>query len=97
MAFDVRAMPEKILEPEPDIVIDATGPFQANEKYSYRIPRLCLDGGVDYLDLSDNAGFTAGISILDDEARRQGRRLLSGASSVPGLSSVVAAGANGSA
>ncbi|MEH6635169.1 MAG: DUF4166 domain-containing protein [Halioglobus sp.] len=92
MAFDVRATPEKLFEPDPDIVIDATGPFQANEKYSYRIPRLCLDGGVDYLDLSDDAGFTAGISTLDDDARKQGRRLLSGASSVPGLSSIVAAG-----
>lgn len=91
MAFDVRTEPEKALEPEPDIVIDATGPFQVDENYSYRIPRLCLDMGVDYLDLSDDARFTAGISILDEEARKQGRSLLSGASSVPGLSSVVAA------
>ena len=91
MSVDVRARPEKIFEPEPDIIIDATGPFQANDKYSYRIPRLCLDSGVDYLDLSDDARFTTGISILDGEARKRGCRLLSGASSVPGLSSVVAA------
>ena len=91
MSVDVRARPEIIFGPEPDIIIDATGPFQANDKYSYRIPRLCLDSGVDYLDLSDDARFTTGISILDDEARKRGCRLLSGASSVPGLSSVVAA------
>jgi hypothetical protein len=43
------------------------------------------------LDLSDDAGFTAGLEALDEEARRMGRRLLSGASSVPGISSAVAA------
>jgi hypothetical protein len=91
MGFDVHATPEKILDPGPDIVIDATGPFQANQEYSYRIPRLCLDSGVDYLDLSDDAQFTAGISTLDEAARKQDLRLLSGASSVPGLSSSVAA------
>ena len=49
----------------------------------YALPRICLRAGVDYLDLSDDAGFTAGIAALDAEAQAAGRRILSGASSVP--------------
>ena len=66
-------------------------PFQTYIDDPYLIPRMCLDRGVDYLDLSDDAGFTAGLATLDQEASRMGRRLLSGASSVPGISSAVAA------
>lgn len=91
MAADARAAPEPIFDCNPEIVVDAAGPFQTYVDDPYLIPRMCLDRGVDYLDLSDDAGFTAGIEALDEEARRMGRRLLSGASSVPGISSAVAA------
>lgn len=91
LEVDVRATPDKVLQPGPDVVIDATGPFKGNQDSAYHLPRLCLAAAVDYLDLSDNADFTSGISTLDEAARKQGRRLLSGASSVPGLSSIVAA------
>lgn len=91
LEVDIRATPDKVLQPGPDVVIDATGPFKGNQDSAYHLPRLCLAAAVDYLDLSDNADFTSGISTLDEAARKQGRRLLSGASSVPGLSSIVAA------
>lgn len=75
----------------PDLVIDAAGPFQSYGGNPYRLARWCVREGADYLDLSDDAGFTEGIAALDDLARQAGRRVLSGASSVPGLSSAVVA------
>lgn len=91
LALDLRADPEALFSASPDVVVDAAGPFQAYKRDPYIIPRLCLDHGADYLDLSDDAGFTKGIGVLDDRARKSRRRLLSGASSVPGISSSVAA------
>ena len=72
-----------------DAVVDAAGPFGAYGGDPYRLPRYCLARGINYLDLSDDTRFTAGIAILDAEALHAGRFALSGASSVPGLSSAV--------
>lgn len=91
MAVDIRTTPEAIFECAPEMVVDAAGPFQFCGNDPYIIPRLCLEHGADYLDLSDDAGFTAGFAVLDRQAREGGRRLLSGASSVPGIASAVAA------
>lgn len=91
MAVDLRADPEPIFTVAPDVVIDAAGPFQSYGDDPYRVARLCIGNGADYLDLSDDADFTAGIAVLDEMARQAGRRVLSGASSVPGLSSTVVA------
>ncbi len=87
MAVDLHGAPEAIFDPAPDVVVDAAGPFRACGDDPYAIPRLCLEHGADYLDLSDDAGFTSGLAALDEQARACGRRLLSGASSVPGISS----------
>lgn len=91
MVLDHRRDPSALFDASPDVVVDAAGPFQSYEGDPYIIPRLCLEHGADYLDLSDDAGFTQGIIRLDERARRGNRRLLSGTSSVPGISSVVAA------
>lgn len=73
----------------PDVAIDAAGPFQSYGDDPYRIARACIEQNVDYLDLADDAGFVAGVSSLDEAARTAGRRVISGASSTPGLSAVV--------
>ncbi|WP_412051175.1 DUF4166 domain-containing protein [Hoeflea sp. Naph1] len=91
MAVDARAEPDAMFAASPDVVVDAAGPFQAYGRDPYVIPRLCLEHGADYLDLSDDAAFTAGLGVLDDQARGSERKLLSGVSSVPGLSSSIAA------
>jgi saccharopine dehydrogenase-like NADP-dependent oxidoreductase len=78
-----------IAERAVDVVVDAAGPFGAYGNDPYRLPRFCVAQGIDYLDLSDDARFTAGITELDAMARGAGRFALSGASSVPGLSSAV--------
>ncbi|MBF9035116.1 DUF4166 domain-containing protein [Rhodobacterales bacterium HKCCE2091] len=74
----------------PKVVVDAAGPFQ-DYGGDYRLARACIAAGVNYLDFSDDAGFCAGISALDAEARAAGVFVLSGVSSVPALSSAVVA------
>lgn len=91
LTCDRQSNPNALFDVSPDVVVDAAGPFQAYGADPYTLPRLCLARGADYLDLSDDADFTAGLGALDREARQCGRRLLSGASSVPGISSSVAA------
>ncbi|MEM1386067.1 MAG: DUF4166 domain-containing protein [Pseudomonadota bacterium] len=85
---DLRASPLSIFDHAPDAVVDAAGPFQTYGA-DYALPRLCIERGVHYIDLSDDARFTQGIEALDPMAKAAGCSAVSGASSVPGLSSVV--------
>ncbi|MFD0916515.1 DUF4166 domain-containing protein [Pseudahrensia aquimaris] len=92
LEVDIDGDLSPIFEPNPQLVIDAVGPFgtYTDRPDPYAVPRACLHHGADYVDLSDDATYTQGIVALDEEAQRLGRRVLSGASSVPGLSSIVA-------
>lgn len=67
----------------PDLVIHTAGPFQGQE---YSVAEACIDCGSDYIDLADGREFVTGIRRLDARARRAGRLVVSGASSVPALS-----------
>ncbi|MHB1057060.1 MAG: saccharopine dehydrogenase family protein [Rhodanobacter sp.] len=71
---------------QPQLVIHAAGPFQAQD---YRVAEACLACGSDYVDLADGRDFVGGIHRLDGRAREAGRLLVSGASTVPALSSAV--------
>lgn len=74
----------------PRVIVDAAGPFQAygaGNQDPYALARAAIAIGAHHIDLSDDAGFTAGIAALDSEAQAQGVAVISGASSVPGLSS----------
>jgi hypothetical protein len=80
-AFDREGNVETRLQTlHPDLVIDASGPFQA---YSYGVVRAALKHGIHYIDLADASSFVSGISEFDEEARRQGVFVLSGASTLP--------------
>lgn len=68
----------------PQLVIHAAGPFQGQD---YRVAEACMAAGSDYVDLADGRDFVCGFSRLDERARAAGRLLVSGASSVPALSS----------
>lgn len=70
----------------PQLVIHAAGPFQQQD---YRVAEACLACGSDYVDLADGREFVGRIGCLDDRARAAGRLLVSGASTVPALSSAV--------
>ena len=72
-----------------EVVVDAAGPFHAYGDDPYRLPRAAIAAGLHYMDLSDNARFCAGIASLDTEAKAAGCCVISGLSSVPGLSSAV--------
>lgn len=86
--IDVTAanMADTLSRLRPQLVIHAAGPFQQRD---YRVAEACLDCGSDYVDLADGREFVGGITQLDDRARQLGRLLISGASTVPALSSAV--------
>ncbi|WP_422377308.1 DUF4166 domain-containing protein [Roseibium sp.] len=71
----------------PFVTIDAAGPFQAYDQAPYRVAEAALAANSHYLDLSDDASFTARISALEERATTAGLTALSGVSSVPALSS----------
>lgn len=68
------------------LVIHTCGPFQGQ---GYDVPKICIGRGVHYIDLADDRTFVANFDSLDDQARKAGVLAISGASSVPGLSSTV--------
>ena len=89
--FDLTGDLAPLFAAKPGAVVDAAGPYQAYGDDPYRLARAAIMARALYLDLSDDAAFTAGIATLDDAAKQAGVFALSGASSTPGLSSAVAA------
>lgn len=69
-----------------DVLINASGPFQDQR---YELARACIASRCHYIDLADARAFVSEIEQLDTEARAAGVCVISGASSVPGLSSAV--------
>lgn len=76
---------------QPDILIDAAGPFQTYGLESYRLARMAIECGIHYLDFSDDAAFSSGIDALNDDAKKAGVAVISGVSTVPALSAAIAA------
>jgi uncharacterized protein DUF4166/saccharopine dehydrogenase-like protein len=73
----------------PNIVVDASGPFQFYGERPYPLVEGCVACGVDYLDLADGTAFVNGIAAFDDRARERGIFVLSGVSSFPVLTAAV--------
>ena len=73
----------------PWLVVDAAGPFQQTFQSSYDLAQTCIERGIHYIDLSDSGSFTQGIAKLDASAKQANVAIISGASSVPALSSAV--------
>ena len=71
---------------DPRIVIDAVGPFQARDR---RLAEICIGLGIHYMDLADDREFVVRIGELNDSAVRHDVLVVSGASTVPALSSAV--------
>ena len=88
--FDRQAGVLTILQGlKPDLVIDASGPFQAYGDEPYRLAEACIAQGISYLDLADGADFVAGINRLDGAARSNGVFVLSGCSTFPAVSGAI--------
>jgi len=71
---------------QPDLVIHTSGPFQGQD---YRVPEACLAAGCHFIDLADDRRYVCDFKQLDSQAHEKGLLMVSGASSVPGLSSTV--------
>ena len=73
----------------PDIVVDATGPYQAYGDAPYRLVEAAIRHGAHYLDLADGSDFVRGIHVFDAGAKARGVFVLSGVSSFPVLTAAV--------
>lgn len=73
----------------PDLVVDASGPFQGYGANPYVVIEACIAAGVDYVDLADSVDFVSGVAALDARARAAGVFVLSGVSTCPVLTSAV--------
>jgi hypothetical protein len=71
----------------PDLVIHCAGPFQSQD---YRVALASMAAGANYIDLSDGRQFVVGFAEAVHSAAHAAQRVaISGASSVPALSSAV--------
>jgi len=68
------------------IVINTAGPFI---DINYDIAKMCIIHKVHYIDLADGRDFVCNITELDEMAKKAEVAVISGASSVPALSSAV--------
>ena len=77
---------EKVLACRPAVVVDTVGPFQDRAD---RLALACAMAGAHYVDIADNRARVAAISELDAEARARGVIVLSGASTVPAITTAI--------
>ena len=71
----------------PELVIHCVGPFQGQD---YGVANAALAAGAHYLDLADGRQFIVEFAArIKDQAFRAGRVAISGASTLPALSSAV--------
>lgn len=85
--LDSPSFPVDLAALQPDVVIHCAGPFQGQD---YRVAQATLDAGAHYLDLADGRAFVARFAAaLEERARAAGRAAISGASTLPALSSAV--------
>lgn len=86
---DRRAVTACLESERPDLVVDASGPFQDYGADRYAVIEACLSAKIDYLDFADAADFVFGVSQFDARARQAGIFVLSGFSSFPVLTAAV--------
>ncbi len=74
---------------KPDIVVDASGPFNLKRDNSYAVIKACLKAGVHYLDLADGAEFVMRVPQFNQAAKRKNLTIISGLSTCPALTGAV--------
>lgn len=90
LAFDRNGDVEfQIRSTKPDLVVDATGPFQNYGEEPYQVVKACITLGIHYMDLADGSDFVKNISQFDEDAKKKNIYILSGVSSFPVLSAAV--------
>jgi hypothetical protein len=84
---DMPGLATRIRDLRAALVIHTAGPFQGQD---YHVARAAAEAGAHYIDLADGRGFVAGFAAaVAGTATRHGVLAVTGASSVPGLSSAV--------
>lgn len=73
----------------PDLVVDASGPFQDYGENRYGVIKSCIATKTNYLDFADAADFVFGVAQFDAQAKAAGIFVLSGVSSFPVLTAAV--------
>lgn len=87
IALDVeKDLSNELMQLKPALVINTCGPFQTKD---YRVAISCIKSKIHYIDLADGRNFVKGITTLDQSAKEAGVLVISGASTVPGLTSAV--------
>jgi hypothetical protein len=77
---------ERLQALRPNVVVDTVGPFQER---SHELARGCAENRIHYIDLADSRRHVCRMVELDPLARDTGTLLVSGASTVPALSTAV--------
>ncbi len=67
-------------------VINASGPY---ENGNFQVARQCARLGIHYIDLADSREYVRKFTQLDQQAKKSGCLLVTGASSVPAVSSAL--------
>jgi Saccharopine dehydrogenase NADP binding domain len=90
LAIDITdtAQVRALLAQRPAVVIDSVGPFQDRD---LDVARSCVERGIHYVDIADGRARVAGITALDAAARDRDALVVSGASTVPAVSSAIVA------
>lgn len=88
-AIDLHAphFPAELGSLRPDVVIHCAGPYQAQD---YRVARAAMDCGAHYIDLADGRDFVMQFPASNESAAARAKRMaVTGASTLPALSSAV--------
>ena len=80
---------QQIKEQMPDIVIDASGPFQSYGVNPYRVVEASIACGAHYIDLADGTAFVQNISRFDSAAKQKEVFVITGASTCPVLTAAI--------
>jgi len=84
--FDIE---KQIASIRPNLLVDASGPFQLYENDPYRIVKMCINQSIDYIDLADGSRFVRDIRQFDQQAKQKNIFVLSGVSTCPVLTATV--------
>ncbi len=75
-----------LIAAKPAILVDTLGPFQVR---NLALPRRCAERGIHYIDIADARTRVVDIASLDAVARVEHAAIISGASTVPALTTAV--------
>jgi len=76
----------RLLAAKPAVIVDTVGPFQGR---NLALPRRCAERGIHYVDIADGRARVAEIASLDATARLEHAAIVSGASTLPALSTAI--------